>query len=161
MAELRASLEAAGLSGAKTYLQSGNVVFRSRAAASTLSKRLQRLLHDDFALEPDLLLLKHRELQQAVAHCPYVDHAQADPRRVHLYFLSQAPQRAALDALRAQAGADRFERVDRVIYLHTPGGYGKSKLAAALLDRKKLGVTMTARNYRTAQAVEALAAEMS
>jgi guanylate kinase len=44
-----------------------------------------------------------------------------------------------------------------VIYLHTPGGFGKSKLAQLLLNRNKLGVTVTARNHRSAVAIRALA----
>jgi uncharacterized protein (DUF1697 family) len=43
----------------------------------------------------------------------------------------------------------------RVLYLHTPDGLGRSKLAAAA--ERLLGVEATARNWRTVQALIALA----
>jgi uncharacterized protein (DUF1697 family) len=71
---------------------------------------------------------------------------------VHLFFLAKSPKKPdtrGLDALRT--ATERFELKDRVFYLHTPDGFGKSKLAARA--ERLLGVDATARNWRTVTAL--------
>ena len=73
--------------------------------------------------------------------------------------LSDAPGQDLLDRIDAAAaesaarGArDSVRAGERTLYLHTPGGYGTSDLAAALLrivSSPKAGVTGTARNWAT------------
>ena len=63
------------------------------------------------------------------------------------------PNLAALDAVKA--GDENWVLTDRVLYLHTPSGIERSKLAAKR-DRL-LGVETTARNWRTVVEVAEMA----
>ena len=92
-----------------------------------------------------------------VAANPFPD--EPDPRRVHAVVLSEPPGpglTAKLDAAVAQSAAkgfrDEIRVVGRTLYLHTPEGYGRSDLAAALMrivSPPKAGTTRTARNWAT------------
>ena len=46
---------------------------------------------------------------------------------------------------------------DSVFFLHAPEGVGRSKLAATA--ERHLGVTVTARNYRTVEKIAEIAAQ--
>ena len=76
---------------------------------------------------------------------PLPEQAGADGSTVHVTFLSAEPSAAGLAALRAVAsGADEWTHDGWQLYLHTPGGLGRSKL-----NPGKLGVGATTRNWRT------------
>ena len=159
MKELTDVLAQLGLSDIRTYIQSGNVLFRSslkdREALATKIREAIQLSH---GFKPVTILLNAAELAQAIAANPFAT-AAAEPKSVHLYFLAQppAPDLVALNALKASDEA--FAIVGRVFYLHTPQGIGRSKLATGA--EKHLGVEVTARNWRTANRILELAQELA
>ena len=55
------------------------------------------------------------------------------------------PDLQALD--RVKTATESYKLTNRVFYLHTPDGIGRSKLAANI--ERCLGVATTSRNYRT------------
>ena len=68
----------------------------------------------------------------------------------------QTPDKESVDALRAFARAgERIEVVGKVAYLHTPDGFGTSKLAEKF--DKGIGVPNTARNWNTVIALAKMA----
>jgi uncharacterized protein (DUF1697 family) len=151
MADLVADLEALGLENVKTYIQSGNVVFQASSDAVLDVEALQ----DDVAgrierrhgFRPQVVVLGAGALEQAAAANPFPE-AEAEPRSLHLFFLASAADAPDLEGLEAvKASSERFELADGVFYLHAPDGIGRSRLAAKV--EKSLGVTVTARNWRT------------
>jgi uncharacterized protein (DUF1697 family) len=141
-------LEALGLEEVRTYIQSGNAVFRCpKTDTAALAKRMTAAVKKQHGLEPRVLVLSHKELQRAAAANPYPE-AEADPKSLHLGFLEAKPtkfDRAALEHLRAES--ERFTLKGLVFYLHAPEGVGRSKLAGKV--ERILGVAMTDRNWRT------------
>ena len=88
------------------------------------------------------------ELQKAVAANPYPE-ADADPKSLHLTFLTRAPKApdlTTLDAIRKDS--ERFALNGKVFYFHAPEGVARSKAFSRI--EKSLGVAGTARNWRTA-----------
>jgi uncharacterized protein (DUF1697 family) len=148
MPALLAFLESLGLVDVKTYIQSGNAVFRSHAEnLGLLSSRIVAEINKRHGFEPQLLLLELAELEQAVRANPFPD-AETQPNTLHLNFLLHAPTNPDLTALAAlKKDSERFSLIDQVFYLHAPDGIGRSKLAAQA--EKRLGVAMTGRNWRT------------
>jgi uncharacterized protein (DUF1697 family) len=149
MKDLAKMLEAEGLEGVATYIQSGNVVFQaSRGTAATLAKRIEDAVARRHRFRPRVLVLSAGDLAKAARKNPFCAEAESDPRCVHLYFLAKEPARAKLDALaELKTKREAFELEGRILYLHTPDGFGRSKLAARVEQR--LGVEATARNWRT------------
>lgn len=131
MPSLVAIFESLGLYDVKTYIQSGNAVFRSHTEnVGPLSSRIVAEINKRHGFEPQLLLLEPAELEKAVRANPFPD-AEVQPNTLHLNFLLSAPANPDLTALAAiKKDSERFSLIDQVFYLHAPEGIGRSKLAA-------------------------------
>jgi uncharacterized protein (DUF1697 family) len=156
MAELRVALAADGLTGARTYIQSGNVVVDAATPdAEVLAAHVRAVIARSFHLDIPVVALTATDLEEAFNRNPFAD--EPDPRRVHAIFLPAAPSAAVKAAVSdrvakvAEKGSrDTVALIGRVAYLHTPGGFGASDLAKALSSGRSnpLG-DGTARNWAT------------
>ena len=148
MKELVAILSAEGFQDVRTYIQSGNAIFRSATGTPTaLAARIGRAVEKARGFRPRVLLLNVRQLERAVALNPFPD-AEARPRTLHLFFLAAVPRAADLAALeRVRSGDEAFAFRGKVFYLRTPDGSGTSKLAASA--ERLIRVDATARNWKT------------
>jgi uncharacterized protein (DUF1697 family) len=160
MKELRSLLETIGLENVRTYIQSGNIVFRSEEAdVSKLAAGISAAIKDSFGFEPLALVLSGEEFDEALAANPYPE-AESEPKTLHLYFLASAPANPDLEVLEAlKQESERFQLTDRVFYLHAPNGIGRSKLAAKI--EKSLAEPVTARNWRSVTQIKNLSQEIS
>ena len=108
-------------------------------------------------MRPRVLVLTRDELAQVIRDNPYPD--EPNPKAVHAVFLAEppGPEQVAAVAEAEQKAAGKGSRdtaryVGRVLYLHTPDGFGRSELAIQLgrragpLSAKGAG---TARNWAT------------
>lgn len=148
MKELASLLTGMGLRDVQTYIQSGNVVFRSNAKDRAVqAAKISAAIEEQHGFAPQVLLLDAEELRQAMANNPYPE-AEAKPATLSLLFLAETPSRPDLKALeRLRISSERFQLVGRVFYLHAPDGFGRSKLAANA--ERLLGVPATGRNWNT------------
>jgi uncharacterized protein (DUF1697 family) len=136
-------MEQNGFAGARSYIQSGNLVFHSSGRPA---QRLGELIEQEFGFRPGVFLLTAAELEEAVIASPY---APKEGKHLHLFFCDPTPgpiDTGYLDALKAPT--EEFRLVGKVFYLHAPEGIGRSKLAAKI-DKAIPGVSMTARNLNT------------
>jgi uncharacterized protein (DUF1697 family) len=155
MKSLVALLEELGCSAVKTYIQSGNVVLRSRSSAPRLAAAIGREIHRRHGFEPHVLLLTLDEFNAAIAANPFPE-ATKDPAGLHLGFLDSIPTNPKLQRMEElKTKTERFRLIGKVLYLHAPDGVGRSKLAAQ--SERLLGVPMTDRNWRTICAIRRLA----
>jgi uncharacterized protein (DUF1697 family) len=158
MADLREVVAGLGHAGVATYIQSGNVLFSTeRTDTGELAAELEAAIADALTVRPKVIVLSRDELARVVRDNPYPQ--EPNPKALHAVFLpgEPAPQTAAAVAAAQQAAAERGGRdsarfVGRVLYLHTPDGYGRSELAVRLargsgpLSPRQTG---TARNWAT------------
>jgi uncharacterized protein (DUF1697 family) len=159
MKELVALLEELGCTGVRTYIQSGNAVFRHRAAAPGLTRKIRAAVGAAKGFEPAVLLLTPDRVAQAAASNPFPE-GERDPAKLHLLFLAATPVQPDLGILNGlRSPRERFALTQDVFYLHAPDGVGRSKLAAKA--EQALGVPATGRNWRTVQKVLELARSAS
>ena len=149
MAELRAMFEAAGCADLRTYIQSGNVVFR---AEESLAARIPALIQAEIAsskgFQVPVVTRTAEELDTVVSGNPFLA-AGADPTKLHVGFLAEATDAARIAELDPnRSPPDTFEVRGREVYLHFPKGTARSKLTVDYFDRV-LGTTITIRNWRT------------
>ncbi len=147
MDALKAVMTHAGCTDIATYIQSGNAVFRCTGAQATIGKRIEQTLAKNCDIHTSIALLKATALQDAARDNPFPAGA-AQPKTLHLFFLSKAPGAdltKKLDELRA--ASEHYAVEKRTLYLHAPDGIGRSKLAA--YASRMPGVDATARNWRT------------
>jgi len=158
MKDLIGEFQALGYSNVSTYIQSGNVVFQSSEKnPESLCTTITAALQDKFAITTHAVVLSSQSLTQAINKNPFPElQSEADAKKLHLCFLSQPSTQ--FDQLRLKAiikPSERWKLIDQVFYLHTPEGMGTSKLGAQV--EKIVGVTVTARNWRTVCTLDALA----
>jgi uncharacterized protein (DUF1697 family) len=158
MSELRATLEEAGYDNVRTHLQSGNVVLTSEAAPGELERDLAATLRDAFGFDIAVVVRTRDELAAVIERDPFGDEA-ADPARYQVSFLSAEPDPAGVAELEgAEVAPERVAVLGREVYAWHPGGVGRSELAKLITDRR-LGVEVTARNWRTVTKLLELADE--
>ncbi len=159
MQALRAAMAEGGCDGVKTYIQSGNAVFRHRAArADTVRRAIADTVDATFGIRPETLVLTPPELEAVIDGNPFAD-AAADPSRLHAFLLTAEPRSPDLDALnRLKSPSESFALKKGVFYLHAPDGIGRSKLAQQA--ERYLRVPATARNWRTVTKLAALARQL-
>jgi uncharacterized protein (DUF1697 family) len=155
MADLRDLFAAIGAEDVTTYVQSGNVVFRSRTARDELIRQIEQRISSDLGLQITVLVRTSAELAKLVADNPFANR-QSDPVKLHVTFLADTPTPARVRALDTTAfEPDEFRVAGREVYLHTPNGYGRSKLSNAYFE-KQLDVAATSRNWKTVTALTEL-----
>jgi uncharacterized protein (DUF1697 family) len=167
MADLRQLAEALGHTDVGTYIQSGNVLFTSPGTdCGELADALEQAIARTLAVKSAVVVLSPADLAQVVADNPFPD--EPDPRCLHAIFrrgdldpdavaaIAQAQQRA-----RAKGSGDEAIAVGRALFLRTPGGIGRSELAAQLARSSGVPADGTARNWTTVTRLMALATTAS
>lgn len=159
MKKLVEVLETLGYENARTYIQSGNAVFRCSAnKPADIEARIGAGVAKAFGFQPRVLVLSAADLDRAIAANPFPQ-AEADHKSLHFYFLTERARQPNIDALNElKSGKESFVLTERIFYLHAPDGIGKSKLAERV--EKYLGVPATARNWQTVSKVRDLVASI-
>lgn len=158
MPALREALEAAGFEAVQTYVQSGNVVLTSRAKADTVRRKVEGVVTECFGLEIPVVVRTKAELAAIVKRNPLAQVA-TEPKRYQVSFLERKLAAKTLQELEAVAATgEQVVAHGREIYAWHPAGVARSKLWAKLAG-KGLGVTATARNWTTVEALLELAGE--
>lgn len=156
MPELRALCGELGWSDVRSYIQSGNLVFSARAAPPRLEARLEQAIVQRFGLAIPVIVRTHADWAGYIGDNPYPDAAKEQPNLLLLALSRSAPKPDAVERLRERAdGGERITRTGGVLWIHFPGGVGKSRLSPSLCDRL-VGSPVTMRNWRTVQTIDAL-----
>jgi uncharacterized protein (DUF1697 family) len=160
MDQLRKSFEALGFEQVRTYVQSGNVAFKTvKLSPPTLSKRIEEKILRDFGFLVSVVSRTADEISNAIANNPFLNQPGIDQEKLHVMFLSEAPAPAALTKLaNLTAAPDRSSCLGREIYLYLPNGASESSLMKSPLDRA-LSVVTTARNWNTVNQLVRMCAE--
>ncbi|MBV9623662.1 MAG: DUF1697 domain-containing protein [Acidobacteria bacterium] len=161
MESLRTSAETLGFSSVKTYIQSGNMVFRaSRLSTATVSRQLEERIVKDFGFSSAVVSRTRAELEKVIRDNPFLKHSGGEPSRVHVIFLPDAPTPPAVKELeRLTHSPDRSCCLEREIYLYLPFGVGRSSLTNNPVERKWLS-RATMRNWTTVCALARMASEL-
>jgi uncharacterized protein (DUF1697 family) len=149
MAELGACLAKGGFPGARTLLQSGNLVVPSALSPRKLEAELEKLVAKRMSIETRFLVRTAGEWDRAIADNPFPREARSDPSHLLLVPFKSAPDPGRLAGLRAAiAGRERVELRGREAYVHYPDGIGTSRVTLSFLERA-LGAEGTGRNWNT------------
>ncbi len=130
--------------GLRSYIASGNLVFAADGNADQLTAAIAGGIKSTFGFDVPVLVLEETHMRAALNNCPFLRNA---GKLVHGYFCFDDP---VLDETRADALKTPTEAVavdGRTVWLHAPGGIGRSKLAAKM--EQLIGVDATARNLNT------------
>jgi uncharacterized protein (DUF1697 family) len=150
MDQLRTSLEALGLAQVKTYIQSGNVVFKAaKISPAALSKKIENQILAQFGFPVSVISRRAEEIAATIENNPLLNQRGIDQEKLHVAFLSDAPAATALRKLADLTLApDQSRALGKEVYLYFPNGVSNSSLWKHPLDRV-LSVVTTTRNWKT------------
>jgi uncharacterized protein (DUF1697 family) len=150
MEALRSLYESLGFIGATTYVQSGNVVFRSRARdLSGVGKRIEAAIERTFGFRPDVILRTAAELRDVVVRNPFAGRDGIEPNKLLVTFLGGTPAPDAGEKLAAiRTDGEELRLSGRELFVYFPNGMGRSKLSPGHFERL-LKTPGTGRNWNT------------
>jgi len=149
MDALRDLYESLGLRDAKTYVQSGNVVFRTEAKdLAVLAKRIEDAIESKFGFRPGVILRTTSDLRDAIGRNPFAKRRGIDASKLLATFLAAALGLEARDEiLKIKSGQEEVRIDGRELYVYFPDGMGRSKVWPAI--EKVLKKSGTGRNWNT------------
>lgn len=150
MADLRILLSSSGFQDITTYIQSGNILFRTELnSAHEIEDRVKTMLLEHYGYDINVIVLSIEELDFIISNNPFLNKEDNFSKLLVTTFKSAPNQSGIDDILKfVETTDDNLTFEKRFMYLHCPNGYGKTKLTSNLLDRK-LGTSGTTRNWKT------------
>jgi uncharacterized protein (DUF1697 family) len=151
MADLRDIYSSMGLESVKTYIQSGNVIFKSdNNDPSCLAKKIKEKIFETFNYQVEIVVRTKDEFKIVVDSSPFHD---KEEEYLHVTFLSDIPDEDSVRKIdpkniKGIKSSEQFILQSREIYLYLPEGYGRTKLNNNFFE-KKLGLSATTRNWKT------------
>ncbi|MBP2158389.1 MULTISPECIES: DUF1697 domain-containing protein [Asticcacaulis] len=156
MKELVKVLEAEGMTDVKTYIASGNVVFRSDLGEKALTERIEELVHENFGFRPPLTLITLPHLEKLLAANPFRDHEHKGKAQ-HIFFFRTPPSKLDREVLNGMlADNEAYHVNDEALYFYAPDGIGRSVFVEKM--GKGIKGEMTARNLNTCETLRDMAA---
>lgn len=140
MKDLTAMCEKLGFVKARTYIQSGNVIFECGLKEDAVRHELEKALHVKMGKKIDVMVRTVAEMQATFEANPFPD---KESNKVTVAFLAGKPPVEELRGLTGPAG-EQVRVGRREIYVYYPEGMGRSKLKLPLA-----GAAATVRNMNT------------
>lgn len=161
MDALRTLYKSLKLEDPRTYVQSGNVIFKTKEKNSAqLAKKIETAIEKAFGWRPEVVLRTADELRSAIAVNPFADRPDVEPGKLLITFLASDPSPEAQTMLASfKKHPEELHLTGRELYIYFPDGAGKSKLPWAQIG-KLLKTTGTARNWNSVTKMLEIAEEM-
>jgi uncharacterized protein (DUF1697 family) len=149
------------LHNAQTYVQSGNIVFRTKERnLAALAKKIQAAIEKKFGFRSEVILRTTPEMRAVVARNPFAILKDIEPGKLLVDFLASAPgSEARTSVLAIKTDPEKLYVEGRELYIYFPDGVGRSKLSWSRLE-KILKTPGTARNWNSVTKLLAMAEEM-
>ncbi|MBP2665986.1 MAG: hypothetical protein H6Q76_966 [Firmicutes bacterium] len=164
MADIKSLFEEIGLSSVRTYIQSGNVLFKSDRKPEILRSVLEHEFESAFGFSVVVILRTSVELKQIIRDCPFSaqDIAEAaiasEAESLYVALMPNSPLKENVERLNPyMSKSDQVQIDEQNVYLLLHHGIRNSKLATNL---HKLDVPMTVRNWKTVTKLSELANAM-
>lgn len=166
MAELKQLFESMGLYEVKTYIQSGNVVFKSNEEEEVLCNKIEHEINSVLGFSVTVMLRTSEELEQIITNLPFSEEEiskaamSTEVETLYVALLTKAPLQEKAELLEAYKGQeDKYEIIGREVFLlFNNKSIRNSKLPNNL---NKLDVPNTVRNWKTINKLASMARTMN
>ena len=161
MEALRALYESLKLREPQSYVQSGNVIFKTdERDLIKLTKRIEGAIEKKFGFQSDVVLRSTAELRDAIARNPFAKRRGIEPSKLLVTFLAGDPGEEARVKVRAiQCTPDEVFIDGQEVYIYFPNGVARPKLSWPTIP-KILKVPGTARNWNSVTKMLEIAEKM-
>ncbi len=151
MADLKNLYESLKFKEVITYIQSGNVIFKSDGKLSDLdlAKKIETAMYKKYDFKVPVIIRSVEEIRKVISINPFLNEKNINIERLHVTFFSEIPKSHNLGIIKQfDFSSDRFTIIGKEVFLYTPEGYGVTKLSNNFFENK-LKVTATTRNWKT------------
>ena len=150
MNELRALYESLKLRDPQTYVQSGNVIFKTdERDLIKLAKRIEGGIEKKFGFQADVIVRTAAELRGVIARNPFAKRRGIEPSKLLVTFLAGDPGAEARErVLQIKTDPDEVRISGREMYTYSPNGMARPKVSWAAMERV-LKVSGTGRNWNS------------
>lgn len=161
MEELRALYKSLDLKEPQTYVQSGNVLFKTRNRDLVrLAADIEKAIERSFGFRSDVVLRSCSDLRNVVAKNPFSERKGIDPKKLLVTFLANDPGEDARTKIRQVKAEPEELWIDgRELFIYFPNGLARPKLSIPFLE-KMLKTSGTGRNWNTVTKLLELAEAM-
>jgi uncharacterized protein (DUF1697 family) len=154
MKDLKNLLANSGLENVNTYIQSGNIVFRSEKSADQVQNLIEQEIKNTYGYSINVIIRTASEWDRMMRDCPFPTDALAEGESVHLILLGkEVAIEDSEQLLQLQSENEKCFFNPKEVYLHLRISILDSKISKQL---PKLGVPMTARNWKTIKKIESM-----
>lgn len=164
MVDLRRVFETMGLCEVQTYIQSGNVLFKSKVEEETLRKMIEHEIEATFGFFVSVILRTVEDLEGIISNCPFsaeeILEAESSSEGEGLYvsLMMNAPTQEKIERLNVYRNENEEYKIKgRDVFLLCHNSIRNSKIANNL---QKLDVPTTSRNWKTINKLFVLAKSM-
>ena len=135
-----------GFVNVETYIQSGNIIFKTDILEATTATMITNAIKKQFNYDVPTIVLSYDKLKCIVEENPF-NTSKVDVKKLYFAYLKSTPKNTQ-NLKSINFGKDEFFIKNDVIYLKYHLGAGKTKLTNTIIE-KKLEVIATTRNWRT------------
>jgi uncharacterized protein (DUF1697 family) len=138
------------LRDARTFIQSGNVVFRTKESnLDAVAKRIGDGIEKQFGFRPNVILRTAEEMRGVIARNPFAARKEIEPNKLLVWFLAGEPEAEARQkALAIKADPEELRIDGRELYIYFTIGMARPKLSMPAVERA-LKVSGTGRNWNS------------
>lgn len=148
MADLRSSFKKAGYTDVRTYIQTGNVLFKCEEQG-LLSRKIQEQIFIDFGFEVPVLVRKAKDINALIDDNPFLKIEDVMPEHLHITFLNENPKSDLLDKIKTfDSFPDQFEIIGKTVFIYCHRPYYETKLGNNFFE-KQLKVKASTRTWKT------------
>jgi uncharacterized protein (DUF1697 family) len=157
MADLRELCSGLGWGNIRSYIQSGNLLFTGKNEPVLLGQTLQEAIKVHFGFEVPVILRTADQWDALCESNPFPEESEKEPNLIAACFSHNGFPKSAVAEIEARgAQSERAQVVADTLWIHYPGGQGRSKITPVVLDRLA-GSPVTARNWRTLMKIRDMA----
>jgi len=150
MASLKEAVLKSSYTDVQTYIQSGNLIFRSPKTPPTiLSFQLEKLVNDTFGINISIIVLSKKALEKIVRKNPFRPIKDDEISKLYVSFIKEEINPNAIVSFAENTITDdKFHITKKSIYTFYNVKYSASKLNNNLYE-KKFNCIATTRNWKT------------
>ena len=153
MVDLKETFHDIGCADVKTYIQSGNVVFKDPSEnVKAIASKIKTAIEECFGFDVPVIVITTKEIEGILKNNPFLESLEKglmDKKKMYFMLLADTPNSMAVEELQTISyNPESFVIAEYVIYLFATNGYGKTKLNNTFFE-KKLGCEITTRNLKT------------
>jgi uncharacterized protein (DUF1697 family) len=152
MDDLRALYESLGFSDVQTYINSGNVLFRTAARDLVrVREQIEDAVERAYGFRCDVMLRTPADLRGVIARNPFAARPAMEANKYAIHFLAGEPSAAARKlAMAIDYAPEELHMHGRELYIYYTNGMARPKLSLTAVE-KRLQTSGTSRNWNTVQ----------